>query len=72
MYNKLYRYFTEHNILYSKTFGFQRNNSTLHAIIQLYVQMEWKVINNLKWLSNYLTDRKQFILYNAGYHKVLF
>ena len=39
MYNKLYKYFTEHNILYSKQFGFQRNNSTEHAIIQLYDQI---------------------------------
>ena len=101
MYNKLYRYFTEHNILYSKQFGFQRNNSTEHAIIQLYDQIcesfeqnkftlglfidfskafdtvDHKILiekllhygvngNNLKWFSNYLTNRKQFILYNEN------
>ena len=101
MYNKLYRYFTEHNILYSKQFGFQRNNSSEHAIIQLYDQIcesfeqnkftlgvfidfskafdtvDHKILiekllhygvngNNLKWFSNYLTNRKQFILYNEN------
>ena len=101
MYNKLYKYFTEHNILYSKQFGFQRNNSTEHAIIQLYDQIcesfeqnkftlgvfidfskafdtvDHHILiekllhygvkgNNLKWFSSYLTNRKQFILYNEN------
>ena len=101
MYNKLYKYFTERNILYSKQFGFQRNNSTEHAIIQLYdeicesfeqnkytlgVFIDFSKVfdtvdhniliekllhygvkgNNLKWFSSYLTNRKQFILYNEN------
>ena len=101
MYNKLYKYFTEHNILYSKQFGFQRNNSTEHVIIQLYDQIcesfeqnkftlgvfidfskafdtvDHNILiekllhygvkgNNLKWFSSYLTNRKQFILYNEN------
>ena len=87
--------------MYSKQFGFQRNNSTEHAIIQLYDQIcesfeqnkftlgvfidfskafdtvDHKILiekllhygvngNNLKWFSNYLTNRKQFILYNEN------
>ena len=35
MYNRLYSFLTEHNILYSKQFGFQKNMSTEHAILQL-------------------------------------
>ena len=39
IYDTLYRNFTDRNILYSKLFGFQLDNSTEHAIIQLYEQI---------------------------------
>ena len=35
MYNRLYEYLVKNNILYKKQFGFQRNHSTEHAILQL-------------------------------------
>ena len=39
MYNRLYTYFTKHDILYKKQFGFQTNHSTAHAIIQLVQEL---------------------------------
>ena len=33
MYNRLYKYFIENNILYSKQFGFQNGHSTDHAVV---------------------------------------
>ena len=35
IYNRLYNYLTANNLLYDKQFGFQKNNSTEHAILQL-------------------------------------
>ena len=35
MYNRLYKYLTDSNILYKKQFGFQEGHSTEQAIVQL-------------------------------------
>ena len=35
MYNLLYKYFKENNILYAKHFGFKCGYSTSHALVQL-------------------------------------
>ena len=35
MYNRVYNYLDTKGLLYKKQFGFQRNNSTKHAILQL-------------------------------------
>ena len=35
MYNRLYKYLTDNNILYKKQFGFQEGHSTEQAIVQL-------------------------------------
>ena len=39
MYNRLYKYITDNNILYKKQFGFQTGHSTEHAKIQLVDQI---------------------------------
>ena len=39
MYNRLYKYLIENNILYSQQFGLQNCHSNDHAIIQLVDQM---------------------------------
>ena len=39
MYNRLYLYLTENNLLYNKQFGFQKRHSTDHAIVQLADQI---------------------------------
>ena len=35
MYNRVYNHLDSKGFLYEKQFGFQRNNSTEHAILQL-------------------------------------
>ena len=35
MYNRVYNHLDSKGLLYEKQFGFQRNNSTEHAILQL-------------------------------------
>ena len=39
MYNRLYKFLVENNILYQKQFGFQNAHSTEHAILQLVNQI---------------------------------
>ena len=39
MYNRLYKYNLQNNLLYEKQFGFQASNSTKHAVIQLISQI---------------------------------
>ena len=99
MYNRLYKFLLENNILYQRQFGFQNAHSTEHAILQLVNQItkafsqgkytlgifldlskSFDTVNhnilleklnaygiqseNLKWFRSYLSNRKQFILYN--------
>ena len=39
MYDRLYQHFEENNLLYKKQFGFQKINSTEHAILELIDQL---------------------------------
>ena len=99
MYNRLYKFLLENNILYQKQLGFQNAHSPEHAILQLVNQMTeafsqgkytlgifldlskaFDTVNhnilleklkaygiqseNLKWFRSYLSNRKQFILYD--------
>ena len=99
MYNRLYKFLLENNILYQKQFGFQNAHSAEHAILQLVNQIteafsqekytlgifpdlskEFDTVNHnilleklkaheiqskiLKWFRSYLSNRKQFILYD--------
>ena len=99
MYNRLYKFLLENNILYQKQFGFQNAHSTEHAILHLVNQITQacsqgkytlgifldlsKALDaanhdilleklktygiqyeNLKWFRSYLSNRKQFILYD--------
>ena len=99
MYNRLYKFVLENNILYQKQFGFQNAHSTEHAILQsvnqiieafsqgkytlgvfLDLSKTFDTVNhnilleklkaygiqpeNLKWFRSYLSNRKQFILYD--------
>ena len=48
MYNRLYHHLIENNLLYHKQFGFQKNNSTEHAILELVDQL-CNSFNNNDW-----------------------
>ena len=39
MYNRLYKYLTDSDILYKKQFGFRASHSTAHAIVQLVLKV---------------------------------
>ena len=100
MYNRLNKHLSDQKILYEKQFGFQKNHSTVHAIIELVSKITdsfeknmftlgvfidlskaFDTVNheilisklenygldgsNLEWFKNYLTNRKQCIVYDG-------
>ena len=60
MYNRLYKYLKENNILYKKQFGFQKNHSTEHAIMQLVDQINNSFENNQYTLGVFIDLSKAF------------
>ena len=52
MYNRLYSYLTENNILFNKQFGFQAGHSTDHALLELVD----RISNTFNEVGFYLLD----------------
>ena len=96
MYNRVYNYLNNSNLLFRKQFGFRKGHSTDHALIKLigsiydsFNQNKYTLVvfidlskafdtvdhnilidklnsygmknNSLKWVSSYLSNRKQFM-----------
>ena len=60
MYNRLYKYLLDSNILYKKQFGFQEGHSTDHAILQLADQMHSNFEQNNFTLGVFIDLSKAF------------
>ena len=60
MYNTLYSYLTENNILFNKQFGFQADHSTEHALLELVDQ-----------ISNAFNDKIIYLVFSLTYQKLL-
>ena len=60
LYNRLYKYLIENNILYSKQFGFQNGHSTDHAVVQLADQIIESFENNKYTLGVFIDLSKAF------------
>ena len=60
MYNRMYTYFTSNNLLYNKQFGFQKNCSTEHAILDLVDQITKSFENNSFLLGVFVDLSKAF------------
>jgi len=60
MYNRIYNYLTTNNILYNKQFGFQKQHSTEHAIIQLTNEISNSFEQNLLTLGVFIDLSKAF------------
>ena len=68
MYNRLYLYLTENNLLYNKQFGFQKGHSADHAIVQLTDQIHEMLNKNIYTLGIFIDLLKAFDTVN---HKIL-
>ena len=67
MYNSLYKYLIEYNILYSKQFGFQgfqNGHSTDHAVVQLADQI-------IQFFKNNENTLHEFKAFDAVDHSIL-
>ena len=60
MYNRLYKYLTENNLLYCKQFGFQKGHSPEHAILQLVEQINQSFEKNEFTLGVFVDLSKAF------------
>ena len=68
MYNRLYDYLVQNNILYNKQFGFQNGHSTDHAVIQLVDEIMKSFDQNLFTLGIFIDLSKAF---DTVDHKIL-
>ena len=59
-YNRLYKHIIKNKILYNKQFGFQKENSTEYAIIQLVDQISHSFENNKYTLGVFVDLSKAF------------
>ena len=60
MSNRLYKYLTDNNILYTKQFGFQTGDSTEHTIIQLVDQINSDLEKDQYTLGVFIDFSKDF------------
>ena len=60
IYNKLYSFFSENNILYKKQFGFQKQHSTDHVIVCLVNEILKSFENNCYILGVFIDLTKAF------------
>ena len=68
VYNRLYDYITKNDIFYKKQFGFQKNNSTFHAILSLTDSILSSFENNEFVLGIFIDLAKAFDTVN---HQIL-
>ena len=60
IYNRLYSFFSENNILYKKQFGFQKQHSTDHAIVHLVKKILKSFENSCYTLGVFIDLTKAF------------
>ena len=68
MYNRLYGYLTENNILFNKQFGFRAGNSSEHALLELVDQIG-NTFNNKNYLLGIFIDLSK--AFDTVDHKIL-
>ena len=69
MYNCLFKYLTENNILYDKQFGIRNSHSTEHTIIELVDKLFFQFEKNIYKLGIFVDLPKAF---ETVYHQIVF
>ena len=69
MYNRLYNYLTENNILFNKQFGFRSGHSTEHALLELIDQISDSFNDKRYFLGIFIDLSKAF---DTVDHNILF
>ncbi|XP_065639530.1 uncharacterized protein LOC136072288 [Hydra vulgaris] len=60
IYNRIFEYITKNNLFYPKQFGFQKNHSTEHAIVEIVNQITDRFDNNKFTLGVFIDLSKAF------------
>ena len=68
MYNRLYSYLTENNILFNKQFGFRAGHSTEHTLLELVDQIS-NTFNDKNYLLGIFIDLSK--AFDTVDHKIL-
>ena len=68
MYNRLYAYLAENNILFNKQFGFRAGHSTEHALLELFDQIKGSLNDKSYFLGIFIDLSKAF---DTVDHKIL-
>ena len=68
IHKRLYNFLEEHNILYHNQFGFRKNNSTLHALVQISETIKESIDNGKYGCGIFIDLRKAFDTVN---HEIL-
>ena len=68
IHKKLYGFLEEHNILYHNQFGFKKNNSTVHALIQISEMIKASIDTEKFGCGIFIDLRKAFDTVN---HEIL-
>ena len=68
MYSRLYKFLDEHKILYDLQFGFRKNKSTIHSLIQITEQIKCSIEKGMYGCGVFIDLKKAFDTVN---HSIL-
>ena len=68
MYTRLYKFLENHNILYELQYGFRKNKSTIHSLIQITKQIKSSIEKGMYGCGIFIDLKKAFDTVN---HSIL-
>ena len=68
MFNRVVDFLNKHNCIYNKQFGFRKNHSTVHALLDLTEEIRHALDNNLFAAGIFLDFQKAFVTVDHVIH----